>query len=191
MEKGYSFYIFIILVFSFIFSFTSGCAKPPAKEVENAEKAIAEARKVEADLYVRDAFMNAENLLKEAKDLIAAKKYKEAKIAAEEAAKIAQQTVSMVETNKQKMREQTEQMIQDAQNLMEELKTLAGTAVRKKAPIDKEEIQAAIGKYELDMLGVKDQLQAQKVRQAYDQVVSLAEQIKAQKETVTAALEKK
>ena len=74
--------VFLVSILVFSVSIITGCAKPPTKEVESAEKAIAEAKLKEADLYVQDVFMKAEDSLKNANDLIAAKKYKEAKKAA-------------------------------------------------------------------------------------------------------------
>jgi len=169
----------------------SGCAKPPTKEVENAEKAIAEAKQKEADLYVQDEFRRAEEVLKKAKDLVAAKKYKEARTSAEDSANIALSALSLVETNKAKMKEESEQMLADVQNLLDETKNVAAAAIKKMTHINKEEVQGAIGKYELEMVSIKDQLQEQKIRGAYDQLFSLREQIKGQKEKLTAALEQK
>jgi hypothetical protein len=191
MVKKYGFYGCLILVLTLSITLLSGCAKPPTKEVENAEKAIAEAKQIEAALYAQDIFTEAEDSLKKAKDLIAVKKYKKAKTAAEEAAKFAQQAISIVEPNKTKMKEEAEKLIQDVQNSMDEVKTLTATAIKKKAPINREEVQNTIGKYEVDMVGIKDQLQMQKIRQAYDQLKAMMEHIKSQKENLIAALEQR
>jgi len=180
-------------LFIFLLSLTLliGCAKPPTQEIENAEKAIAQAKQKEADLYVQDEFRRAEEALNKAKDLVAAKKYKEARTSAEDAANIALSALSLVETNKANMKQEAEKMVQDVQQLMDEIKTIAASAIKKKKPINKEEVQGAIGKYELEMISIKDQLQEQKIRGAYDQLISLKEQIKGQRETLTSALEQK
>jgi hypothetical protein len=191
MISRYSFYGVLISAIILSLTLLIGCAKPPTKEVENAENAIGEAKQIEADLYAQDIFTEAEDSLKKAKDLIAAKNYKEAKTAAEEAAKFAKQAISTVEPNKTKMREEAEKMIQDVQKSMDEVKTLTATAIKKKAPINREDIQSTIGKSEVDMVSIKDQLQAQKIRQAYDQLKAMAEYLKSQKENLTAALEQK
>ena len=189
MGKQLSFYMFPLFIFLLSLTLLIGCAKPPTQEIENAEKAIAQAKQKEADLYVQDEFRRAEEAVKKAKDLVAAKKYKEARTSAEDAANIALSALSLVETNKAKMKQEAEKMVQDVQQLMDEIKTIAATAIKKKKPINKEEVQGAIGKYELEMISIKDKLQEQKIRGAYDQLISLKEQIKGQRETLTSALE--
>lgn len=182
-------HIFLILVLAFSIALLHGCAKPPTKEVESAEQAIAEAKQKEADLYVQDIFAKAEESLKKAKDLIAEKKYKEAKQSAEEALNLAQQTIPMIQPNKEKMKAETEQMIPEVQGSLDEIKSLVAKAVKKKASINREEIQGSIGKWEVDMVTVKDQLQGGRIRQASDQLMSIRDQLKLQKDTLTAVLE--
>lgn len=41
------------------------------------------------------------------------------------------------------------------------------------------------------MVSIQDQMQAGKIRQAYDQLLSMQEQVKSQKESLNAALEAK
>jgi HEPN domain-containing protein len=191
MRREFRSFIFIIFIALVSASLLTGCAKPPTQEVEKAEKAIADAKQKEADLYVQEGFRKAEETLKKAKELIAVKKYKEAKAAAEESANSALMAVSLVETNKTAMKEEAEKMVQEIQQSLDEIKSLAAAAIKKKASINKDEIQGAIGKYELDIVSVKDQLQEQKIRGAYDQLIALKEQTKGQKEGLTAVLEKK
>ena len=181
--------VFLVSILVFSVTIITGCAKPPTKEVESAEKAIAEAKLKEADLYVQDAFMKAEDSLKQARDLVAVKKYEEAKKAAEDALSYAQQAIPMVDLNKAKMKTEAEQMVQDVQGAMDEMKSLAAKAPKKKSPINREEIQDMIGKWEVDMVSIKEQLGAQKIRQAYDQLKSMGEEIKARKESIVAAME--
>jgi hypothetical protein len=189
-RKGRSigFIVFIVLVLA---SFMIGCAKPPTQEVEKAEKAIADAKQKEAHLYVQIEFQKAEEALKQSKELIAVKKYKEAKAAAEESSNRALMAISLVETNKTAMKEEAEKMVQEIQQSLDELKSLAAAAIKKKAAINKEEVQSVIGKYELDIVSVKDLLQELKISGAYDQLIALKEQVKGQKDGLTAVLEKK
>ncbi|HEC99316.1 MAG TPA: DUF4398 domain-containing protein [Proteobacteria bacterium] len=179
----------LVLMVVLSFALLSGCAKPPTEEITKAETAVAEAKQKEADLYVQDVFAKAEESLKKAKDLVTAKKYKEAKEIAEETARIAQQSVSMVEANKAKMKEEAEQMVKDIQGAIAELKTSVAMAIKKKAQINREEIQGMIGKWEIDMVNIKDQIQTGKIRQAYDPLSSIKEQVKSQAEGIAAALE--
>jgi len=181
--------VFLVSILVFSVTIITGCAKPPTKEVESAEKAIAEAKLKEADLYVQDVFMKAEDSLKQARDLVAVKKYEEAKKAAEDALSYAQQAIPMVDLNKAKMKTEAEQMVQDVQGAMDEMKSIVAKAPKKKSPINREEIQDMIGKWEVDMVSIKEQLGAQKIRQAYDQLKSMGEEIKARKESIVAAME--
>ena len=187
MFRKYHCYRFLAVLLSLSIAILYGCAKPPTKEVENAEKAIAEAKQKEADLYVQDVFTKAQDALKNAKDLIAVKKYMEAKKAAEDAANLANQAILMVEPNKAKMKTEVEQMIPEVQGTMDELKSLVAKAIKKKAPINREEIQSSIGKWEIDMVNVKDQLRGGRIRQANDQLISMKEQMKMQRELLVAA----
>ena len=178
----------LIVVCMCALSLIFACAKPPTKEIADAEKAIADAKANEADLYVQDVFTKAQDEMKKAGEMVTAKKYDEAKTAAMEAAKMAQQSVTLIEQNKQKMKEELEAMLSDVQKALDEVKTLAATAIKKKAVASKDELQSAIGKLELDMTAVKEQLQAGKIRQASDLAKSLTEQANAQKQTLTDAM---
>jgi hypothetical protein len=177
-----------LIVCVFALSLIFACAKPPTQEIANAEKAIADAKAKEADIYVQDVFKKAQDEMKKAGEMVTAKKYDEAKTAAMEAAKIAQQASSLVEQNKQKMKEEIDAMLPDVQKALDEAKTVAATAIKKKVATSKDELQSAIGKLELDMTGIKEQLQTGKVRQAGDLAKSLAEQINALKQSLTDAI---
>jgi hypothetical protein len=177
-----------LIVCVFALSLIFACAKPPTQEIANAEKAIADAKAKEADMYVQDVFTKAQDEMKKAGDLVVAKKYDEAKTAAMEAAKIAQQATSLVEENKQKMKLELEAMLPDVQKTLDDTKSLAAAAIKKKAVASKDELQSAIGKLELDMTGIKEQLEAGKIRQASDLAKSLLEQITAQKQNLADAI---
>jgi hypothetical protein len=176
------------IVCMFALSLIFACAKPPTQEIANAEKAIADAKAKEADLYVQDVFAKAESEMKKASEMVTAKKYDEAKTAALEAIKMAQQAVSLVDQNKQKMKEELDTILTDVQKALDETKSLAATAIRKKAVASKDELQSVIGKFELDMTNIKEQLQADKIRHASDLAKSLSEQINAQKQNLTDAI---
>jgi hypothetical protein len=177
-----------LVVCMFALSLVFACAKPPTQEIANAEKAIADAKAKEADLYAQDVFTKAQDEMKKAGEMVTAKKYDEAKTAAMEAAKMAQQSVSLVDQNKQKMREELEAMLPDVQKAIDEVKTLAARAIKKKAVASKDELQSAIGKLELDMTAVKEQLKAGKIREANDLAKPLTEQANAQKQSLTDAM---
>lgn len=177
-----------LVVCLFALSLVFACAKPPTQEIADAEKAIADAKAKEADLYAQDVFTAAQDEMKKAGEMVTAKKYDEAKAAAIEAVKMAQQSVTLIEQNKQKMKEELEAMLPDVQKAIDEVKTLAATAIKKKAVASKDELQSAIGKMELDIAAVKEQSQAGKIREASDLAKSLTEQANAQKQSLTDAM---
>jgi hypothetical protein len=164
------------------------CAKPPTQEIADAEKAIADAKMKEADLYVEDIFAKAESEMKKVGEMVAAKKFSEAKAAALEAVKMAQQAASMVDQNKQKMKESLMAMMPDVQKALDEVKSTAAAAIKKKAVASQDELQSAIGKFELDMTSVKEQIETGKIRQAFDLTKSIIERANAQKQILTDAM---
>jgi hypothetical protein len=186
---------FITIAFSGIISlsfiFSPGCAKPPMQEIENAEHALSQAKKKEADRYMQEDYRKAEDALKRAKSLVLQKKYKEAKSAAEQAVAVALQAISRVDMHRTKMGEEVDQMILEGRKFLEEIKTLAVSAIRKKAGVGREKIEAAIGRYELEMVEIKEQRQALQIRDASDRLSSLHTAMKTMKEEITAAIEAK
>jgi hypothetical protein len=175
-----------VLVFLLIASFTiiTGCSKPPTQEIAKAEKAVDEAKQKEADIYASDIFKSAEESLKKAKEFVINKSYKEAKQAAEETVMTVQRAIVLVETNKVKMMAQAEEMLQDVQKEIDEFKSSAAKAIRKKALTDRKEIQGLIGKWEIDLLNIKDKLQKQQAKQAYDDINTVKEQVADQKRVI-------
>lgn len=161
--------------------FQYGCAKPPSEEMAKAEKLLEEARTKEANIYVEDVFRKAEAALKKAKDLVTQKEYKEAKKTAEEAATLAQQATLQVEEGKAKMKADAEKMIDEVRAATNELKAMAADAIRQKRPINREEVQALIGKNEVDVLNVKVRLETGKIKEGYEQIKGMKAQTEAQK----------
>jgi len=147
------------VIFILSIFFLSRCAKPPSEEIVRAEDAVEDARQKGAVLYAEDAI------------------------------RLAQDAVSLIEPNKEKMKVEAEQMLTDLKMSIDELKTLVSQAVRKKAQVDREEIQGMIGKWEVEMVSIKEKLREQQVRQAYDGLVEMREQSSLQKGKIAAALE--
>ncbi len=165
------------------------CAKPPTQEIADAEKAIADAKMKEADLYVEDVFSQAQNEIKKAGEMVVAKKFSEAKTAALEAKKLALQAVALIDQNKQKMKDSLEAMLPDVQKALDDLKTTTAAAIKRKAGASKDELQSVIGKLELDMNAVKQQIEEGKIRQAYDLAKAISEDAAAQKQSLTDAMD--
>jgi F0F1-type ATP synthase membrane subunit b/b' len=169
----------------------SGCAKPPTEEMEQAAHAIAEAKQKEADLYVEDTFKMAETALQKARDFINVMEYKDAKTAALEATRFAKHAQSMVESNKAKMRQDAEQMLEKVRKSIDEAKILADNALKKKVPVNRDDIQFFIDTWESGIITVRDNLDEQRIRQGFDKLVVIQKQIKNQKDNLTILLNQK
>ena len=164
--------ILIILLFLLF-----GREKPPTQELANAEKAVAEAKEKEADIYAQDLFSKAEDRLKRAKDLNLEKKYKEAKKAAEETVALAREAMTQGEANKAKMKAEIEQMIPEVRKKIDELKTLPAKSPKQMGQQERKELQALIQKWEDELNGIEGMVKDGKIRQAYDQLVSLKKEV--------------
>jgi hypothetical protein len=173
-----------VLVCIFILS---GCAKPPTEEIAKAEKALEDAKAKEADVYLGDGYRKCDAALKKAKDLVTQKEYKAAKTAAEEASSCMQLLSSQVDAAKTRMKADAEQMLQEAKEQTNELKTLVADAVKRKLPINREEAQTLIGKNEVDLINVKVRLETGKIRQGYDDLKVMKSQTAAEKEKLLVA----
>jgi hypothetical protein len=76
MKKGIS--VVGMVVSAFLLLILS-CQSAPQKELTDAKTALAKAQEMEADKYASDLFNQAKNSITEAENLIASKKYAEAK----------------------------------------------------------------------------------------------------------------
>jgi hypothetical protein len=168
----------------FFFALVMGCAQPPTEEMAKADKAVADAKEKEANLYVPDAFKKAEDALKKAKEQVAAKQYKEAKQTAIDTATLAQQAIAGVEAGKAKMKEEAAKMVADVAKAIDELKVDVAAAIKKKLPVPKEEFQAAIGKWGVDLETLKDKLQGAKISEALGELKTIAAAVGAKKEEI-------
>ena len=181
----------LILILIFFLALLSGCAKPPTEEIDQSAQAIAEAKLKEADLYVEDTFKMAEAALQRARDLVAEKEYKDAKTAAIEADRLAKHARSMIKSNKAKMRQDTEQMLEKVRTSIDEVKILADKALKKKVHLNRDDIQFFIDTWESGIINVRDNLDKQKIRQGFDKLVVIQKQIKHQKDNLTMLLNQK
>jgi hypothetical protein len=172
----------LVIIIILILVLLIGREKPPTLEVENAEKAVAEAKQKEADIYVPDIFSKAEESLKKVKDLMREKKYKEAKKAAEETINLAKQAVSQVEPNKSKMKAEAQQMISDLWKEIDELKSLIAKPSKRMTKRERRELEELIQKWEKDLANIEAMMEAQKIRQAYDQLMALKKEIDSKRE---------
>ncbi len=185
-------FIFPLLALILMIIPLSGCGeKPPTQEISNAEKSISEATQKEANIYAPDIFSKAQESLKMAKDLLAQKKYKEAKKAAEDTVALSQQAISQVEPGKAKMKAEIEQMLSDVQKGINEIKGLLAKSPKQLGPRERKETEELIKKWEKDMGNIKTMMQEQKMGQARDQLTALNTEVNSKKERLIATAEQK
>ena len=182
MSKKFFWLIPPLVIIILILVLLIGREKPPTLEVENAEKAVAEAKQKEADIYVPDIFSKAEESLRKAKDLVREKKYKEAKKAAEDTINLAKQAISQVEQNKSKMKAEAEQMISDIRKGTDELKSLIAKPSKRMTKRERKEVEELIQKWEKDIKNIEAMMEAQKIRQAYDQLMGLKKEVSSKRD---------
>ena len=116
-------------------------------------------------------------------------KYKDALKTAQEASALALQAISQVEQSKKEMGEETERLILESEKFLEELKILAARAIKSNLSIEREEILSSIGKYEIDMLEIKEQFRTQNIRHAYNQVSNTMTNMQDKKAAIQHALD--
>jgi uncharacterized radical SAM superfamily protein len=191
MSKKLLWFIPLVAVIILILVLLIGREKPPTLEVENAEKAVAEAKQKEADIYVPDIFSKAEETLKKVKDLMREKRYKEAKKAAEETISLARQAISQVEPNRLKMKAEAEQMISDLRKEIDELKSLIAKPSKRMTKRERKELEELIQKWEKDLANIEAMIGAQKIRQAYDQLMALKKEVESKRERFIPSPEEK
>jgi hypothetical protein len=187
MSKRSVYVVFITMV---VLSFTlfTGCAKPPTEEMAKAEKALEEAKQKEAPAYVPDLFAKAEESLKKAKDYVANKKYKEAKQVAIETETLGRQAIAAIEAAKAKIKTEAEQVAQDVQKGIDDLKALITGAEKKKAlAAAREEVQGLITKWEADFASIKEKLQS-KTKEAREELKAMKELVDKKKEEAATLL---
>jgi hypothetical protein len=188
MASRRSMYVISMIMVFLSLTLITGCTKPPTEEMTKAEKAVEEAKQKEAPVYVPDLFKKAEESLKKAEGYMAAKKYKEAKPVAIETEALARQATAGIEAAKAKIKTDAEQVVQDVQKGIDDLKALiASTEKNKKLAAAREEVQGIITKWEADFVSVKEKLQS-KTKEASDDLKALKEQVEKKKEETAAIL---
>lgn len=158
-----------------------GCAKPPTKEMEAAEKALNDAKAKEAHIYAEDTFKKAEEAFNKAKNLVNEKKYKEAKALLEEAQKLAKQAEGEIEQGKAKMKEEAEKLFTDIKVALDETKKMVPELIKKRV-LTKDEAQNLLGKWEVDFAQAKDSFNAGKIGEARNKAKALLDEVKSKTE---------
>ena len=133
------------------------CSKPPTEEMLRAEKSLDAARDSEASRYAGEEIDAARARFEMARELVAARKYDEARAAAAEAEQLAHQAVTLAEMRKEKLKTEAAQIIEDLRKKVGELRLqteeLTGSKAAEVREKNREQFatwDAAIGAAEAD-----------------------------------------
>jgi hypothetical protein len=105
-----------------------GCAGEPTQQMADAKNALQMAREAEADKYAPDLFSQAENSITEAENLIAQKKYGEAKKLLMDVKSVADQAAAQAVTNKDNTKTEVEDYLAAINGAKNQLKETQGLA---------------------------------------------------------------
>ena len=125
-----------------------GCAGEPKQELTTAKEALEKAREAQADRYALDIFTLAENSLTEAEDLIAQKKYSEAKQLLINAKGMADSAASQASINKENVKVEAEDAISESQKAMQLLMETQKAAQDWKIPKEKTDLSQQMPNWE-------------------------------------------
>lgn len=185
MFKRY--YIMILFLF-FTNVLLFGCVKPPTEEMIKAEKAIDEARQLEADIFANDIFTRAEESFQTAKKSVAERKYEEARLIALDTTQLARQAAAIAPINKEKIVNEIEKGMQDIRMKIDELKNIDAQSFRKRGLIKHDELQAILRNNEAELGNIRDGLINNEVMAARDDLKTLNSKIDGLKQKVSVSL---
>ena len=144
MKKGI--WVVGVLIFPFLLLIL-GCAGEPTKELAAAKDALEKARAAEADKYAPDPFTQAENSIIDAENLIAQKKYGEAKKLLLDAKAVAESAASQTEIGKEETKTHVEDFFAAIDGAMKQLKETQDLAKQWGIPKNKRELTEEMSRW--------------------------------------------
>ena len=124
-----------VVLFSFLLLIL-GCQSAPEKDLAAAKDALQKAQEAEADKYAPDLFNQANDSITEAENLIASKKYGEAKQLLINAKGVAESAISQAQVNKDETKTQVEDFLAALENAVKQLSEAQDKAKQWKIPED-------------------------------------------------------
>jgi glucose/arabinose dehydrogenase len=131
MRKGIT--VASVILFSFLLLIL-GCQSAPQKELAAAKDALQKAQEAEADKYAPDLFTQAKDSIAEAENLIAMKKYGEAKQLLISAKGVAESAIQQAGVNKEETKSNVEDFMAAIDNGMRQLHETQDKAKQWKIP---------------------------------------------------------
>jgi len=92
-------------------AFLGSCSKPPTEEMLRAEKSLATAEAGEAQLYAADEMEAARTTFEKARELVASRRFDDARAAAAEVEELAHQAGTLAGIRREKLETETKQTI--------------------------------------------------------------------------------
>lgn len=143
------------------------CAKPPVREMSEAQRSLDEARSKGADTYASELYLKAEGAIREARSLVAEKEYEKAKKLAETVSKLALQASVMAETTKASLREEAERRITEAEQGISRIRTwTVPRNMKKRFERLRPNREAELEGWEADLVQAKARLSEEKIGDA-------------------------
>ena len=152
--------LIIPLVIFIFFLMILGCASEPKMELAAAKDALEKAREAQADRYASDLFALAENSLTEAENLIAQKKYSEAKQLLMNAQGMADSAASQASINKEDVKVDAEDAISGSQKAMQLLMETQKAAQSWKIPKEKTDLSQQMPSWEEQLKRAQEEYNA-------------------------------
>jgi hypothetical protein len=171
--------LIIPLVIFIFFLMILGCAGEPKKELAAAKDALEKAREAQADRYASDLFALAENSLTEAEDLIAQKKYSEAKQLLMNAQGMADSAASQASINKEDVKVDAEDAISGSQKAMQLLMETQKAAQSWKIPKEKTDLSAQMPNWEDQLKRAQEEYNAGNFDMAKDMASKVYQELNA------------
>jgi nucleoid-associated protein YgaU len=109
-----------VLAVAIVLGLSFGCAKPPTKEIADAEAAVTAAKLAEADIYVPQEYQSAEGMLAQAKAEVEKKEYEQAKDSAIQTIALAEQAREHAIGAKQEAKVKAEGIIGEVKSALRE-----------------------------------------------------------------------
>ncbi len=112
----------VVIVMFGMLGISFGCAKPPTKEISDAEAAVSAAKLAEADIYVPTEYRSAEDMLARARAQADQKEYSEAKDSAIQTIALAEDAREKAIVARREAKVKAGEIIEDLKAALEEAK---------------------------------------------------------------------
>jgi hypothetical protein len=169
-----------ILLLSFALSvFLPGCAGDPSKELEQVRDAVDQARQDEVDKYAPDLFSQVEQTVDHAEDLIAQKKFGQARETLKEAKALIDSASSEAQTNMDNMGLEVEDLLSTADQAWQGLLQTREAAKKWNIPTDKWELKEEMARWDQQLKHARSDYEQEDYYSAKQEVGKVLDELTA------------